>query len=166
MDYLKPHLDPNFPDTFPSPLGNNILSVDGLGITARSSLQTAASAYYEESYRALLGHILAGTREVFDWEREMYRRRKPQRENYGDEGMSSYAKIFIGTDQELQEKQYQMRRERNFFALDLGRRLLEISQEVEATRTCLRELQRANPRGLQLILEDPEGQYAASQVLA
>src|SRR5947207_7875302 len=45
---------------------------------------------------------------------------------------------------------------------DLGRRLREISRGVEETRTCLRELQRANLRGLQLILEDPEGQYAAT----
>jgi hypothetical protein len=42
---------------------------------------------------------------------------------------------------------------------DTSRKLLEIKQKVQETRTCLRDLQRANLRGLQLILEDPEGQW-------
>lgn len=40
---------------------------------------------------------------------------------------------------------------------DLSRKLLELQRKVEETRTCLRELQRANLRGLQLMLECPEG---------
>jgi hypothetical protein len=45
---------------------------------------------------------------------------------------------------------------------DLSRKLLEFQRRVEETRTCLRELQRANLRGLQLMLECPEGPYTIS----
>lgn len=42
---------------------------------------------------------------------------------------------------------------------DISRKLSEIKQKVQETRTCLRDLQRANLHGLQLILEGPEGQW-------
>lgn len=42
---------------------------------------------------------------------------------------------------------------------DLGRKLVNLEHKAKETRTCLRDLQRANLRGLQLILEVPEGRY-------
>lgn len=41
---------------------------------------------------------------------------------------------------------------------DLGRRLLSLEGKVEENRTYLKDLQKANLRGLQVIVEDPEGQ--------
>jgi hypothetical protein len=43
---------------------------------------------------------------------------------------------------------------------DLGRRLLNLEREVEKNRAYLRDLQRAKLDGLQVIIEEPEGQYA------
>jgi hypothetical protein len=45
---------------------------------------------------------------------------------------------------------------------DLGRKLVNLGHKAEETRTCLRDLHRANLRGLQLMLEGPEGQYTTS----
>jgi hypothetical protein len=45
---------------------------------------------------------------------------------------------------------------------ELGRRLLSLENRIEENRTHLKDLHRANLRGLQVILEDPEGQYTAS----
>jgi hypothetical protein len=42
---------------------------------------------------------------------------------------------------------------------DLGRRLLTLERKVEENRTYLRDLHRVDLRGLQIILENPEGQY-------
>jgi hypothetical protein len=45
---------------------------------------------------------------------------------------------------------------------DLGRRLLNLERKVEENRAYLRDLQRAKLSGLQIIIEEPEGQYAVS----
>jgi hypothetical protein len=43
---------------------------------------------------------------------------------------------------------------------DLGRRLLNLERKVEENRAYLRDLQRAKLSGLQILIEEPEGQYA------
>ena len=43
---------------------------------------------------------------------------------------------------------------------DLGQRLLSLKRKVEENRAYLRDLQRAKLSGLQVIMEEPEGQYA------
>jgi len=45
---------------------------------------------------------------------------------------------------------------------DLSRRLLSLKRKVEDNRAYLRDLQRAKLGGLQVIIEEPEGQYAVS----
>src|SRR4051794_7007373 len=43
---------------------------------------------------------------------------------------------------------------------DLGRRLVNLGRKVEENRAYLRDLHRAKLVGLQIIIEEPEGQYA------